>query len=287
MQKSYTPYTVLKKAAKKDLRGDETTRALATVIKESLEFLVGCSKTDLESLVPGKKYFAFSRSSKISRPVVESLWDAKLSESKIAGFVSGNYAGLEASTLDKLLYTMAMSFCCATDVQKQGDKKTPATFFESFIGNIFARELGANPRKQVEVLNLDMAATLPTDFLFDAGSRKCRIHLPVKLSTRERVVQVWAHQRVLDGVYGFGRFRGILVVGTETLVSKETHKVTEICLPDQWSVYQMFISQLWRVYYLDMPVRYEQLPKVFPYIQVKPLSAFFGEKAKLMLPAAE
>jgi hypothetical protein len=132
-----------------------------------------------------------------------------------------------------------------------------------------------------------MKATLPTDFLFDLGAQKCRIHLPVKLSTRERVVQVWAHQRVLDGVYGVGRFRGILVVGTETKAGTKNLKVTEICLPDQWAVYQMFISQLRRVYYLDVPGRYLRLPGVFPYIQVKTLSAFFTEKKKLISPAAE
>jgi len=100
-------------------------------------------------------------------------------------------------------------------------------------------------------------------------------------------VQVWAHQRVLDGVYGVGRFRGVLVVGTETKAGTESLRVTEICLPDQWSVYQMFISQLRRVYYLDVPSRYAGLPHVFPYIQVKPLSAFFSEKEKLISPAAE
>ncbi len=205
----------------------------------------------------------------------------------MAAFTSGAYRKFPASQLDSILYTMGLSFCCATDLRKSGDKKTPATFFEFFIGNIFSRELGVNPRQVVDVLNLDMTATLPTDFLFDLGNGRCRIHLPVKLSTRERVVQVWAHQRVLDGVYGVGRFRGILVIATETKAATESRKVTEICLPDQWSVYQMFISQLRRVYYLDVPDRYAKLPKVFPYIQVKPLSAFFGEKEKLISPTAE
>jgi len=246
------------------------------------------SKTaQLESEVRGKRYFAFSKLNKLSRPVRSDFWDLKLATETIGRFVNGAYANIPANELGKILYTMAMSFCCATDLRKQGDKKTPATFFECFVGNIFARELGVNPRTQVEVLNLDMKATLPTDFLFDLGAQNCRIHLPVKLSTRERVVQVWAHQRVLDGVYGVGRFRGILVVGTETKVGTESLKVTEICLPDQWTVYQMFISQLRRVYYLDTPVRYSTLPRFFPYIQVKALSAFFAEKRKLISPAAE
>jgi hypothetical protein len=48
------------------------------------------------------------------------------------------------------------------------------------------------------------------------GDGKNRIHLPVKTSTRERVIQAWAHQRVLDGVYGVGRFKGVLVALAET-----------------------------------------------------------------------
>lgn len=279
-------YIELKKAAKKDLSAETTTRVLASLIGQSLDILEGSKTTGLKSEVYGKKYFAFSRAGKLSRPVRVDLWDLETTRKNINVFISGVYGKLPTGKLDRVLYTMGMSFCCATDLRKSGDKKTPATFFESFIGNIFARELEVNPR-QMEVLNLDMAATLPTDLLFDLGAGKCRIHLPVKLSTRERVVQVWAHQRVLDGVYGVGRFRGILVIGTETKVATESRKVTEICLPDQWNVYQMFISQLRRVYYLDVPSRYAELPKAYPYIQVKPLSAFFGEKEKLILPTAE
>lgn len=278
-------YTALKTAAKKDLAGDPTTVLIAELVKESLKFLSACSLTELESEVAGKQYFSFSKGSKISRPVLKSLWSSELMP--FDKFISGSYRDLSAAKIDKLLYTMAMSFCCANDLQKQGDKKTPATFFECFIGNIFARELGVSPRQRVDVLNLDMKATLPTDYLFDLGAEKCRIHLPIKLSTRERVVQIWAHQRVLDGVYGVGRFRGILVVGAETKLDARTLKVTEICLPDQWKVYQMFISQLKRVYYLDVPRRYLIMSKAYPYIQVKPLSAFFHEKAKLISPTAE
>jgi hypothetical protein len=284
---SASSYIQLRKSAKKDLRGDDTTRVLAELISESLHVLAGSKTTQLKSEVREKTYFAFSRLNKLSRPLRSDLWDVELATRTIEPFVTGTYGKIPTNELDKILYTMAMSFCCATDLQKQGDKKTPATFFECFVGNIFARELGVNPRTQVDVLNLDMKATLPTDFLFDLGAEKCRIHLPVKLSTRERVVQVWAHQRVLDGVYGVGRFRGILVVATETKAGTESLKVTEICLPDQWAVYQMFISQLRRIYYLDVPARYSALPRVFPYIQVKPLSAFFAEKKKLISPAAE
>lgn len=67
-----------------------------------------------------------------------------------------------------------------------------------------------NPRTQVEVLRLEEeSSTLPTDFIFDLGAGKPKFHIPVKMSTRERVIQVFAHQRVLDGVHGFGKFTGL------------------------------------------------------------------------------
>ena len=40
----------------------------------------------------------------------------------------------------------------------------------------------------------------------------------------------------------------------------------------------MFIAQLFRVYYLDVPTRQAALRDQFPHIEVKPLSEFFAEK---------
>jgi hypothetical protein len=99
----------------------------------------------------------------------------------------------------------------------------------------------------------------------------------VKTSTRERVIQVWAHQRVLDGVYGTGRFLGTPVILGETKTDRRKREVIEICLPDQWRIYQMHIAQLKRIYYLDVPATYEKLSEVFPPLNVKPLGHFFFE----------
>ena len=122
-----------------------------------------------------------------------------------------------------------------------------------------------------------MEATLPTDFVFDLGPNRAKFHLPIKVSTRERVIQVWAHQRVLDGVYGTGRFLGTPVILTETKTDKKKSEVIEICLPDQWRIYQMHIAQLKRIYYLDVPVAYSRLNDVFPPLIVKPFGHFFAE----------
>lgn len=161
---------------------------------------------------------------------------------------------------------------------KDGDQKTPGTFFEYLIGHLFSRHLGVNPTDKLPVFNLDMEeTTLPTDFVFNLGKDKPKFHLPVKTSTRERVIQVWAHQRVLDGVYGTGRFLGTPVILAETKTDKRKKEVIEICLPDQWRIYQMHIAQLKRIYYLDVPASYDKLNSVFPPLSVKSFGHFFFE----------
>src|SRR5438046_2364030 len=173
-----------------------------------------------------------------------------------------------------------MSYCCATDILKTGDQKTPGTFFEILIGPLVARSLGLNPEQQIKVPTLDLDITLPTDFVFDLGPGKNRVHLPIKTSTRERVVQVWAHQRVLDGMHGVARFKGVLVAMTETNKQKDV-SVVEVCLPNQWMAYQMYIAQMFRIYYLDLPQAYLRLADAYPFIQVKPFGDFFGELDKI------
>ncbi len=287
--KEPSSYEALKLAAKLDAGSQSTTQLLVELVSQSLSELERYKTESLIAVnVPGKEYFAFAHSKvdKISRPVSANLFDLELCKSHLREFSSGAYRDLPFGELEKFLYTMAMSFCCANDMRATGDKKTPATFFECFVANIFSRELGVLPSTRAEILNMDMRATLPTDYLFNLGPGKAKIHLPVKISTRERVVQVWAHQRVLDGVYGVGRFRGVLVAITETNLVKGG-KVTEVCLPDQWKVYQMFISQMKRIYYLDLPMKYAALGKTYPFLQVKSFAEFFTEKEKLISAAGD
>jgi len=64
---------------------------------------------------------------------------------------------------------------------------------------------------------------------------------------------------------------------TETQTSSKKRQVKEICLPDQWVIYQMFIAQLKRIYYLDVPVAYADLNQAFPPLHVRPFGEFFLE----------
>lgn len=151
---------------------------------------------------------------------------------------------------------------------------------EKYLNLFESGQLGRIPPDEIN--RSTTHATLPTDFVFDLGPDRAKLHLPVKTSTRERVIQVWAHQKIIDGVYGAGRFKGILVILTETKLNLESREVVEICLPDQWRAYQMYIARLERVYYLDVPAKYAALAGGYPNIDVKMLGEFFAEKDRLI-----
>jgi hypothetical protein len=167
-----------------------------------------------------------------------------------------------------------MSYSCVWDLKLDDKLISPGNYFQKFVSHLFARQFNNNPQSDPKIAK---EANLPADCVFDLGVDKYHIHLPVKLSTRERAIQVWAHQRILDGVNGYGRYRGILVIMNETNFKAATSAVTEVCIPDQWKLYQMFIAQLYRVYYFDLPEKYSELSKMYPFIQVKSITDFFKE----------
>jgi hypothetical protein len=252
---------------------------------ECESFLQTRERTPLISQIPNKGYFSFVDDIKLTRPINKDLYD-HVSSDMVNDFFeklkNGSVSEIKPEDITAIVYRIAIDFCAAIDMLKQSDQKTPGTYFEYFMGHLFSINFDINPRNQVEVLNLDMKTRLPTDFIFDLGQNKPKFHVPVKISTRERVVQVWAHQRVLDGVYGNGRFIGLLTCLAETKLDHKTKAVIEICLPDQWKLYQLFISQLKRVYYLDIPYKYSELNNFFPKIHVKQFGEFFHEKELLV-----
>lgn len=160
----------------------------------------------------------------------------------------------------------------------RNNKKGPATYFECLIGHIFARVFGFEPVKQAVLSVSGRRVRMTMDFLFETGDDVANIHLPVKMSTRERVVQAWAHQRLLDSAYGSGSYKGIMVLFSETKLDSRSREVIEICVPDQWLVYQTLLSKMDRIYYFDMLVRYRELTSDFSStIQIKPFYEFLTE----------
>lgn len=274
-------YRELSTLAGADLKSDATRKALCDLIAESLRYINQAGYYLLDSKVPRKQYGMMNWNGRKSRPVNHALFRASMS---ITDFVDNVFkpGKKDQATLDRCLYTAAMSFPLARDLEADGDQKSPGTFFEILVGHIFASRYKVNPTRQITIPTLDTEVKIPTDFIFEIGNGR-RIHLPIKISTRERVIQVWAHQAMLDGMHGKGRFKGILVCLTET--NKQKNKsVVEVCLPNQWTAYQMFIAQLDRIYYFDVPVKYAALRENYPHIQVWPFSHFLKEANDLFKP---
>lgn len=272
-------YVDLQDAFATDVKSVANQQSLGEIFTASCRFLSKLETVELRSLVSSKEYFAFTDGTRVSRAVNKRLFLDEPTQWEVfcRALAAKKVPDLDAETITRVIYSVAVGFFCYIDLTKDGDQKTPGTFFEYLIGHLMARRLDVNPKVRLPVLNLDLEATLPTDFVFDLGPNQAKFHVPVKTSTRERVIQVWAHQRVLDGVYGTGRFLGTPVILGETKTDRKKREVIEICLPDQWRIYQMHIAQLKRIYYLDIPVTYEKLNEVFPPLSVKPFGQFFLE----------
>ena len=221
---------------------------------------------------------------KISRAINQSLYQPDHTQWKTlrTAMEANDLKGLTPDQITHVLYTMAISFCAAVDIIKDGDQKTPGTFFEYFVAYFFTWRVGVEPTTSIPVLNVDGENTrLRTDFIFNLGAKQRKFHMPIKTSTRERSIMLWAHQRLLDGVYGTERFMGTPVLMAETKTDKRKREVVEICSPEQWRVYQLYIAKLKRVYHLDLPSAYQRLNEEFPPLSVRPFAGFFFEWSDL------
>ena len=241
-----------------------------------------CEQTGLISRVQGKDYFTFAARNVVGRAVNRHLF---LSDSHTVlelwqGWLSNQ---ITPNDFARLSYTVALAPCLAMEIFDRQNKKGPATYFEHFIGHLFAKTLAINPTKRVRLPIGDRHILMTMDFLFDMGERHRKLHLPVKMSTRERVVQAWAHQRLLDAAYGGNTYRGIMVLFSETKLDSRSREVVEICVPDQWLAYQTLLARMDRIYYFDLPERYRLLASSYPdVITIKQFGEFFSEREEVL-----
>ena len=277
-------YNAVKSACRDGWRTDAAGQAILGLATTSLQFLATeCKQIELNSRVPDKEYISFRRKNIVARPANRKFFaiDAPLIVHNWQSWPDGS---LDARSLRQTLYTLALAPCLVMELFDRNNKKGPATYFECLIGHIFAKLLGVEPVKQAELPVAGHSARMKMDFLFQKDESSPKVHLPVKMSTRERVVQAWAHQRLLDSAYGEGRYKGIMVLFSETKLDSRSREVVEICVPDQWLIYQTLLAKMERIYYFDMPNRYRELTRDFPStIQIKPFSEFFNEIGELAI----
>lgn len=243
------------------------------------QMLTQAERVQLTSRVAGKRYFGFKGTSQ-SRPINEVLYaDREADFRRSLRAFQGGFRRTATEDIVRSTYTIAYGVFAANDVFDVG-RKASATFFEILIGHIVARAVGVAPRKKVRVP--ESGADLPTDYVFDPGGNRRKIHLPIKTSTRERAVQAWVHQLVLERIFGAGVYRGVLVVAAETKRDSRTGEVIEICVPKQLQMFQSRVAEVTRVYYLDPPQVYLALASSFPRLEVRSFGEALNELRELL-----
>lgn len=272
-------YAQLKATPPSHLASTAVATLLSEMASRARTMLLDAQRVQLFSPTTGKAYFSF-RGDQQSRPVNADLYAEDKAEFEwlMAAFLDG-FSGATPEEIVRATYTIAFSVFAANDVNDIG-RKASATFFENLIGHIVARRIGLAPRNKVRTP--ETGTELPTDYVFDPGEQSRKLHLPIKISTRERIVQAWVHQLVLARIFGDGVFRGVLVVGTETKRDTRTGEVIEICIPGQLQLFQARVTEMTRIYYLDPPKPYLELGQAFPRVEVKPFGEALAELPQLL-----
>lgn len=278
----HNAYEAAKKSCKAKYGSTASAAAIDTLVGISLKFLKEkCKKVPLISTVAGKQYFSFqSKNGKyeLSRPINKANFDHDLDAVSKEWKAWRNGKAYDERTMSKMVYTVAMAPCAAMEVFDKGNKKGPATYFECLIGHVFSVAFGVEPRKKATLKVKGKTIRLTMDLIFDPPG-KPSIHMSVKMSTRERIVQAWAHQRLLDAAYGDGKYLGMMVLFSETKLDLVTKEVVEICVPEQWFAYQVLLAKFDRIFYFDIPAKYAQLSKDHPdIIAIRYFGDFFAEQ---------
>lgn len=270
-------YAEVKNACKAGWTSTAAADALIELAILSLRFLESeGTPIDLVSNVPDKEYMSYRLDRVVARPANKRFY---LRDEREVGSLWRSWAAEDDITEERLaclLYTVALAPCLVMELLDRQNKKGPATYFECLVGHLFATSLGTEPDKTVTLPVHGRSVRMTMDFLFDMGSGQPNIHLPVKMSTRERVVQAWSHQRLLESAYGKGSYIGVMVIFSETKLNSRSLEVVGICVPNQWLVYQTLLAKMENIYYFDRPSRYEALTNRFPdVIQIGQFADYF------------
>ena len=161
---------------------------------------------------------------------------------------------LPADEVNRTVYTAAMSFCLCFDLWKPKSRKSPGTQFEMLLGCILSRLLPSHTRSKHVPLPGE-EESVATDIVLTAPSGDRALVFPAKITTRERIVQPFAHQRILDSVFGEGRYRSLIVCVSE-MQRDEEHGANEVCVPGTIRLFQKHLAAVTGLYYLDPPHRY-------------------------------
>ncbi|EMY0612442.1 type II site-specific deoxyribonuclease [Yersinia enterocolitica] len=220
-----------------------------------------------------QEYHSFSYEGEMSRPVRDDLF-IKDFNSFVSIFndfhvslknIEKGWSGFNSQRANKVIYTSVMSVACCFDLWRNGSRKTPGTFFEIFMaailkwmlpGEIFSKHIPLIDQIK-EGEDLSDSSSVSTDIVIKSGRyRDLNVVIPLKITTRERIVQPFAQQRILDSYFGTGIYHSFVACISETQQDKRKRKVNHICVPGTIRLYQKYLSSLSGLYYCDIPERY-------------------------------
>ncbi len=164
------------------------------------------------------------------------------------------------SETQRVLYSASLSFFAVVDLYKRGSRQTNGTFLERLLGTLLSNVTGFPLSHHIPMIaGIDDAgdddSKVPTDIVLDPGKGSYKLVFPVKVSTRERIGQIFTHQRILDTEFP-GRYRSALLCVSETQLMKGKHSVQETCVPGQVTFNEKYIAHIDALYYLDPPFAY-------------------------------
>jgi hypothetical protein len=213
-------------------------------------------------VIDGKEYYVYEAAGKTSRPFlpshylssVKQLADAR--EKLLASVNAGQRRfDIGVDDVNRSIYTLITSFSVCFDLWNPGARKTPGTFFEVLIGTLVSLLLPKYDRsKFIRIPN--ERESVSTDIVYIKRGAEGGLVIPTKITTRDRIVQPFAHQRILDEVFGGGVYKSVLVCVSE--LQRAGDDANEICVPGTVRLFQKHLSQLSGIYYLDPPSRYLQ-----------------------------
>lgn len=241
--------------------GEDPLEETIQISKLCLEKLTKDAQFENQGQIGTKEYGIFKTDSQLSRPILRDLFSFRnddiqeLSEEILRSIDSSKHMiNSSPETVNRFLYKIIGSFSCCYDLWKNSSRKTPGTFFEILIGSILERMLPEHSRsKHIAVPNEDYK--IATDIVFEDSTKQKGLVFPVKITTRERIIQPFVHQRICDAVFGNGRYSSFLLCMSELKRTKE-EGVAEICVPGPVKMCQKYLAQLSGIYYLDPPLRY-------------------------------
>lgn len=245
---------------------------------------------------PNIRYYAYISGGEVSRPIRDEIYYLEPStfekeyDDLIASFniPPSHWGSVEKERANNVVYTGVMAIACCYDIWQRGSRKTPGTFFEIFMAGILKEYLAdyyfskhisltelapisdlndsisSEIKTEVHLLDDDddeeeeeeSASSVSTDLVITNVKTGLGLVIPLKITTRERIVQPFAHQRILDSAFGIGKFTSFLACISETQLDKKKNKVNQICVPGTVKLFQKYLAPMAGMYYCDIPQRY-------------------------------